>query len=251
MNNASEYYHYHIGDAIRDCEGVHNISDNIIVHGKDQAEHDERLEKLLVILLEKNLTLNLTFMGYILSERGIGPTNTKVEAVKNARRPETASEVRSFLGLVNFSVIKSQLANAESLSYFDKDAKTMIIADATPVGLGAVLIQEQDGKERVVSYPSRFLTSVERRYSQTEKEALGLVWACKRFHGFIWLFVIMCLLSLPLGHVVPATLIQPIQNAFFLMIVIKETKGHLRLHDVREQSLVFHLHKPISSLFSI
>ena len=38
MNNASKYYQYHIGDAIRDCKGVHNISDDIIVHGKDQAE---------------------------------------------------------------------------------------------------------------------------------------------------------------------------------------------------------------------
>jgi hypothetical protein len=93
-------YQYHIGDAIRDCEGVHNILDDIIVHGKDQAEHDERLETFLMTLVEKNLTLNpekcqfrmteLTFIGYLLSERGIGPTNTKVEAVKNARRPETA-----------------------------------------------------------------------------------------------------------------------------------------------------------------
>jgi hypothetical protein len=31
---------------------------------------------------------------------------------------------------------------------------------------------------------------------------------------------------------VPATVIQPIQNTFFLMIVIKEIKGHLRSHDV-------------------
>ena len=64
-------------------------------------------------LVEKNLTLNpekcqfwmteLTFMGYLLSGRGIGPTNSKVEAVKNARRPETASEMRSFIGLGNFS----------------------------------------------------------------------------------------------------------------------------------------------------
>ena len=113
MNNAAEAYQYHVGDAIRDCEGVRNISDDIIVHGKNQAEPDERLEKLLKTLQEKNLTLNpdkcqfrmteLTFMGYLLSERGIGPTNSKVEAVKNARRPETPSEVRSFLGLVNFS----------------------------------------------------------------------------------------------------------------------------------------------------
>ena len=110
MNNAAEYYQYHIGDAIRDCAGAHNISDDIIVHGNDQAEHDLRLEGLLQTLQEKNLTLNpekcqfrmtkITFMGYLLSERGIGPTSSNVEAVKNARRPESASEVRSFLGLV-------------------------------------------------------------------------------------------------------------------------------------------------------
>ena len=53
--------------------------------------------------------------------------------------------------------------------------------------------------------------------------------------SFVLLFVITRPLSL--GHVVPATLIQPIQNAFFLMIVIKEIKGHLRSHDVRDSSL--------------
>ena len=41
--------------------------------------------------------------GYLLSERGIGSTSAKVKTVKNARRPETASEVPSFIGLVNFS----------------------------------------------------------------------------------------------------------------------------------------------------
>ena len=49
-----------------------------------------------------------------------------------------------------FNKLKSQLENFESLAYFDKDAKTKIIADASPVGLGAVLIQEQDGEERAV-----------------------------------------------------------------------------------------------------
>ena len=44
-----------------------------------------------------------------------------------------------------------------------------------PVGLGAVLVQEQDGEFRVISYASRSLSDTERRYSQTEKEALALV----------------------------------------------------------------------------
>ena len=61
-----------------------------------------------------------------------------------------------------------------------------MIADAIPVGLGAVLVQEQRDGLVPVCYASRSLTDCERRYSQTEKEALSLVWACERFHAFIY-----------------------------------------------------------------
>ena len=43
------------------------------------------------------------FMGLVLSERGVGPTQKKVKAVTDARETENVSEVKSFLGLVNFS----------------------------------------------------------------------------------------------------------------------------------------------------
>ena len=56
-----------------------------------------------------------------------------------------------------------------------------MIADSSPVGLGAVLVQEQQGELRVISYASRSLSHTERRYSQTEKEVLAIVWACERF----------------------------------------------------------------------
>ena len=42
-------------------------------------------------------------MGILLWKHGIGPAKEKVRAVKEATRPSSASEVRSFLGLVGFS----------------------------------------------------------------------------------------------------------------------------------------------------
>ena len=53
-------------------------------------------------------------------------------------------------------------------------------------GLGAVLVREKSGESRAVCYARRSLSSVERRYSQTEKEALELVWACERFNLYLY-----------------------------------------------------------------
>jgi len=54
------------------------------------------------------------------------------------------------------------------------------------VGLGAVLVREVDRECHAVCYASRSLSHTERRYSQTEKEALALVWSCKRFNLYLY-----------------------------------------------------------------
>ena len=71
------------------------------------------MRKLLDTILEKGLTLNKekckfrmteqVLMGHLLSDRGIRPAQSKIAAVKNVREPKSASEVRAFLGLVNYS----------------------------------------------------------------------------------------------------------------------------------------------------
>ena len=76
-----------------------------------------------------------------------------------------------------FTELKRQLAQAESLGNFDCNAETEIIADSSPVGLRTVLSQEHKGENPVITYSRRGLSDVERRrrYSQTEKGALGIV----------------------------------------------------------------------------
>ena len=157
----------------------------------------------------------------LLSEHGIGVAEGKVTAIRETRPTQTVSEVKSFMGLVNFTgrfipnlatlgeplnrlmkkeqlfmwgkeqeavfvKLKEVLANSSTLAYFDVNAKTQVIADATPVGLGAVLVQKQGEDYTIICYASGSLSDIERRYSQTNKEALVIDWACERFHVFLF-----------------------------------------------------------------
>ncbi|KAK3746022.1 hypothetical protein QZH41_003245 [Actinostola sp. cb2023] len=83
-------------------------------------------------------------------------------------------------------ILKESMAKTGTLAYFDKTSPTKIVADASPVGLGAVLLQKQDGQWTPVYYASRSLTECEQKYSQTEKEALALVWSCERPHAYVY-----------------------------------------------------------------
>ena len=68
------------------------------------------------------------------------------------------------------------------MSYFDPHQATEVIVDASPVGLGALLVQN----DKVICYASRVLSDVETRYSQTEKEMLAVVWAVEHFHLYLY-----------------------------------------------------------------
>ena len=78
--------------------------------------------------------------------------------------------------------LKEALVGDQVMSYFDPRKQTEIIVDASPVGLGGLLMQ--DGK--VISYASRALSDVESRYSQTEQEMLAVVWGVGHFHLHVY-----------------------------------------------------------------
>ena len=72
------------------------------------------------------------------------------------------------------------------MAHSDEKSETKLVVDASPIGLAAILKQvDKRGKESIVAYASRALTDVEKRYSQTEREALAVVWACKYFLLYI------------------------------------------------------------------
>ena len=231
VSSAPEIYQHIIQQVLQGCPGVRNISDDILVYGKNKEDHDRNLSQAMQRLKEKGLTLNkencvfgastVTFFGFVLSADGVSPEGKKVEAIRDARAPTTAAEVRSFLGLATycsrfipdfatvaeplrqltrkgntwewtaihqnaFTTLKKRLTSECVMAHYNPSAPTQLRVDASPVGLGVILTQTQDGKVRPVAYASRTLSDVERRYSQTEREALAVVWGCEKFHLYLY-----------------------------------------------------------------
>ena len=161
---------------------------------------------------------SLEFLGHIFGADGIAPSPDKIKTIVEMQTPKNASEVRSFLGMANFcgsafikdyatlthdlrqltkktvpwewtekhtnafTTLKNRLSEACALAFFDPSLPTSIYTDASPVGVSAVLTQG----DKVIQYGSRALTPVEQRYSQTEREALAITWACEYFHIFVF-----------------------------------------------------------------
>ena len=82
--------------------------------------------------------------------------------------------------------VKEILLTEPVLHYFDPAVVSVIQADASQHGLGACLLQH--GKP--VAYASRIcsLSTSECNYAQIEKELLAIVFACAKFHQYIYGF---------------------------------------------------------------
>jgi len=99
LSSALELFQHVVQQALAGCEGVENISDDLIVHGKGTVEHDERLFKVLETLSQKGLTINLPkclfrlpeleYVGHVMNGDSIAPTSDHVKAVVEARQPKS------------------------------------------------------------------------------------------------------------------------------------------------------------------
>ena len=164
---------------------------------------------------------SLKFLGHIIDSSGIRIDPDKVRAINEFPQPKTVTELQRFLGMVNqmakfapslasmteplrallkstntwtweqpqqnaFNSIKEQLTTAPVLAHYSPKLQTIIAADASKQGLGAVLIQVQtDGTRKPVCFISRTLTETEERYAVIEKEALAATWASERLSEYV------------------------------------------------------------------
>ncbi|WVZ57828.1 hypothetical protein U9M48_008167 [Paspalum notatum var. saurae] len=136
----------------------------------------------------------VAFLGHMLTAEGVSVDPEKVEAVSSWKPPRNASEIRSFLGLAEFSRIAKPmtglLKNNVPFKWDDKcedsfrclkDKLTsapkdfVVYCDASRQGLGCVLMQDN----KVVSYASRQLRAHEENYPTHDLELAVVVHALK------------------------------------------------------------------------
>ena len=86
-----------------------------------------------------------------------------------------------------FHKLKQALLTPPILAYPDFKKPFLLRTDASKQGLGAVLYQEQDGKDRVISYASRSLKPAELNYSGHKLEFTALRWAITvKFKSYLY-----------------------------------------------------------------
>ena len=86
-----------------------------------------------------------------------------------------------------FGKLVSMCCKAPVLAYADYSKLFLVHTDTSLDGLGAVLYQEQEGKERVIAYASRGLTPSERNHPVHKLEFLALKWAVTdKFHDYLY-----------------------------------------------------------------
>lgn len=218
---------------LRGLKGVENYIDDILIHSRSWREHLNTLRELLKRLRKAGLTarptkcfvgyVKMEFLGHVVGQGMLQPNESKLEAIQNAPRPQTKTQLRSFLGLANyyrafianfaaiavpltdetkkgrptriewgdsqeraFRTLKAKLSESPILHLPDIDRPFILRTDASENGVGAVLLQEFDGEKFPVSYASKKLLPAQRNYSVMEKESYAIVWAIQKYEPFLY-----------------------------------------------------------------
>ena len=93
-------------------KGVSVYIDDVLISAPSVQEHLQILEVVLERLEEANLRLNrgkcfflrpkLEYLGHVIDAQGIHPTEEKTQAIRDAPTPTNVTELRSFLGILNY-----------------------------------------------------------------------------------------------------------------------------------------------------
>lgn len=112
LNSAQDVFQKKVDQTFEGLPGVIGIVDDIVVYGKDDAEHDANLIRLMDRTREVGLRLNpnkckirqeeIKFFGHIITGNGIKPDPDKIAAIAQMPAPQSVEELQTLLGMANY-----------------------------------------------------------------------------------------------------------------------------------------------------
>ena len=114
VSTSAEIFQKKLTQTLQGLKGVICFVDDIIIHGENEKDHDENMKNFLnrckeegkIIKLNEKKTFKkvnfVSFMGHKISKQGLEVDESKVKAISEFPNPKNVSQLRTFLGMVNF-----------------------------------------------------------------------------------------------------------------------------------------------------
>jgi cleavage and polyadenylation specificity factor subunit 1 len=230
LRNAGQTFQRLMDQVLRGLEYCFVYLDDILIASEDMVEHTKHLEEVFSRLRAAGLLLNrekcvfaepvVDFLGHQVSQAGIAPLKSRVEAIASFPKPVTVKQLMSFLGMLNFyrrflpqaamvlkpltdfmrggaaasaavewsegmdnafEAAKKLLAEAACLAHPEPHAQLYVAVDASDTHIGAVLQQRSGKGDQPLAFFSKKLDQAQSKYSTFDRELLACHEAVRHF----------------------------------------------------------------------
>ena len=233
LRNAGQTFQRMMDSILAGLEYCFVYLDDVLIASPTEEQHQKDLLEVLTRFKKHGLVLNgdkcvlgaseVDYLGHRVTASGISPISNKVEAINNFPPPETARQLQTYLGMVNFyrrflpnaaSVLrpltevlkggkvgklewseemrqafkssKLGLVNAVELAHPSQEAVISLAVDASLTHVGAMLQQQRPGElSRPLAFYSHKLDQAQQKYSAFDRELLAVYLAIRHFRWML------------------------------------------------------------------
>lgn len=235
LKNAGQTFQRFLHSIFSDLEYVVCYIDDICIASASETEHLANLRTVFERLRKFGLVINVDkcqlgqkevkFLGYLITPDGVGTLKDKVNAINEFPQPQTVSNLRRFIALVNFyrrfirnataiqfpllkflkgnkkndqtkvqwdeealsafNACKQAVSNATTLKYHDPTAELTLLVDASSIGIGGAIHQKGPNGFEPVAFYSTKLTPAQQGYSTYDRELLAAYLSVKHFQPWL------------------------------------------------------------------
>ena len=235
FKNAAQTFQRYIDSALGNIRCAFVYIDDILIASETAEQHQRDIESVLARLDKFNLRLNtdkcllgqteLEFLGHTVNQFGFKPTAEKTEAISNFPRPKNVTELRRFLGMLNFyrgtikhaahvqepllkflagakkkdlrpiewdpvtiaafEQCRKSILDATELAFPSEHAEIRLVTDASDAAMGAALEQKSAEDWRPVAFYSKKFNPAQCKYSTYDRELTAIYCAIRKFYYYL------------------------------------------------------------------